>query len=281
MAECMALNPAGEYMFIKADVSLIRIVDEVCEEIKAKEKTVNILLLSAGLPSLDRGETPEHLQVLAALTYYSRIRFITNLLPLLRHASVLRRVVTVAGGSLEGPLDASDFSARHVPLRAIRGHLTTLISLGLEAVAKMAPEVSFIHDYPGTVDTSLASRMPGFVGVVIRAYIYLAGRWICVPIEESGERHLYLATSARYPPVNDRNGSDPTVPLGKGVDVARGTNGGIGSGVYSVGWDGESSSPIVQKLLAGLRDKGMVEEIWGHTESEFNRITEPDEGCIA
>jgi len=32
-------------------VSLIRVVDEVCEEIKAKEKAINILFLSAGLPN--------------------------------------------------------------------------------------------------------------------------------------------------------------------------------------------------------------------------------------
>ena len=53
-AECKALNPDGEYIFIKADVSMIRVVDEVCEGIKAKEKTINILFLSAGLPSMDR-----------------------------------------------------------------------------------------------------------------------------------------------------------------------------------------------------------------------------------
>lgn len=53
-AECKALNPDGEYIFIKADVSLIRVVDEVCEEIKAKEKAINILFLSAGVPYLDR-----------------------------------------------------------------------------------------------------------------------------------------------------------------------------------------------------------------------------------
>lgn len=53
-AECKALNPMGEYIFMKADVSLIRVVDEVCDDIKAKEKTINILFLSAGLPSLDR-----------------------------------------------------------------------------------------------------------------------------------------------------------------------------------------------------------------------------------
>ena len=44
----------GEYIFIQADVSLIRNVDEVCEVIKKKEKVVNILFLSAGTPSLDR-----------------------------------------------------------------------------------------------------------------------------------------------------------------------------------------------------------------------------------
>jgi NADP-dependent 3-hydroxy acid dehydrogenase YdfG len=54
VAECNALNPAGEYIFIKADVSLIRVVDKVCKDIKAKEKVLNILFLSAGVPSMDR-----------------------------------------------------------------------------------------------------------------------------------------------------------------------------------------------------------------------------------
>jgi NADP-dependent 3-hydroxy acid dehydrogenase YdfG len=54
LAECKALNPAGEYIFMRADVSLIRVVDEVCKEIKAKEKILNILFLSAGVPSIDR-----------------------------------------------------------------------------------------------------------------------------------------------------------------------------------------------------------------------------------
>lgn len=53
-AECKALNPAGEYIFMKADVSLVHVVDEVCKEIKAKEKLVNILFLSPGVPSMDR-----------------------------------------------------------------------------------------------------------------------------------------------------------------------------------------------------------------------------------
>ncbi|RDW71426.1 hypothetical protein BP6252_07989 [Coleophoma cylindrospora] len=273
-AECRLLNPEGVYIFIQADVSLIRVVDELCEEIKAKETHLNILFLSAGLPILDRRETPEHLHLLASLNYYSRLRFITNLLPLLQRASALRRVVTVAGGGLEGPLDPSDFPALHVPLRAIRGHLTTLITLGLEAVATKAPEVSFVHDYPGTVKTPLMSRTEGFLGVFLRALVYLLGRWMCVPLEESGDRHLYLATSARYPPRKGESSRDFAVPLGSGVEVARGTTGEAASGVYSVGWDCEGPSPAAEKLLAGLREAGMVDEIWRHTEKEFKRITE-------
>ena len=47
-AECRALNSEGEYIFIKADVSLIRTVDDVCRSIKSKEKSVNLLFLSQG-----------------------------------------------------------------------------------------------------------------------------------------------------------------------------------------------------------------------------------------
>ncbi|KAM3084827.1 hypothetical protein ACMFMG_003276 [Clarireedia jacksonii] len=54
ITECKALNPEGEYIFRKADVSLIRVVDKVCEEIKAKEKFLNILFLSPGVMSMDR-----------------------------------------------------------------------------------------------------------------------------------------------------------------------------------------------------------------------------------
>ena len=54
ITECIALNPEGEFVFINADVSLMRVVDAVCEDIKAKEKAINILFLSAGVAVFDR-----------------------------------------------------------------------------------------------------------------------------------------------------------------------------------------------------------------------------------
>ena len=126
-----------------------------------------------------------------------------------------------------------------------------------------------MHDFPGAVNTSLFDRMEGILGVLMRAFIYIVGYWICVPIEECGERQLYLAPSARFQPSK----------VGSVVrsEFARGTTGEIGSGVYSVEWDGTSASPAVQNLLAGYRDKGMVEEIRRHTEGEFDRITKQNQ----
>ena len=47
-AECKALNSDGEYIFVKADTSLIRNVDDICRDIEANEKSVNLLFLSTG-----------------------------------------------------------------------------------------------------------------------------------------------------------------------------------------------------------------------------------------
>jgi NADP-dependent 3-hydroxy acid dehydrogenase YdfG len=58
--ECKEINPAGEFRFIKADVSLIRIIDAVCERIKEKEKSINILFLSSGVITFDRSSVSFH-----------------------------------------------------------------------------------------------------------------------------------------------------------------------------------------------------------------------------
>jgi hypothetical protein len=54
IAECKTLNPEGTYIFKKVDLSLIRNVDAVSEEIKEEigglGKGLNILVLSAGGP---------------------------------------------------------------------------------------------------------------------------------------------------------------------------------------------------------------------------------------
>lgn len=47
-AECTKISQGGSFTFIKADTSLIRNVDQICKDIKAKESSINLLFLSTG-----------------------------------------------------------------------------------------------------------------------------------------------------------------------------------------------------------------------------------------
>ena len=46
--ECVKLNPDGVFTFISKDTSLLKNVDALCQEIKAKETQINLLFLSIG-----------------------------------------------------------------------------------------------------------------------------------------------------------------------------------------------------------------------------------------
>jgi len=192
--------------------------------------------------------------------------------PLLQNATALRRVVTVFAGGKEGPIDTSDFQGWKVPMLSARGHVSSLITFSLEALAKKAPGVAFIHNFPGPVKSGIGRGANDIVMSVMKAIFWVIGPLVNMPVTESGERHLFLATSARYPA--GKNGDAASgVPLADGVAVARGTGGTNGSGVYSVDQYGDSAGPKVKELLAKLRKEGVVEKVWKHTEGEFKRIT--------
>lgn len=270
-AECKALNAEGEYIFIKGDTSLIRNVDDICRDIKSKEKSVNLLFLSMGTLITDV-ETPEGLHYATALVVYSRARFIVNLLPLLQKATDLRRVVSVFTATKEGPVDMTNFQARKVSLMSQRGHASSLVTLSLEALAKKAPDVSFIHNFPGAVKSGITRGTTGAMMFLFKAVSKVLGSLFYIPTVEAGERHVFLATSARYPAGTSGDAASG-VPLADGVATARGTSSKIGSGVYSIDSQGESAESKVEVLLAQFREQGMVEKVWNNIEDEFKRIT--------
>ncbi|KAF5694558.1 hypothetical protein FGLOB1_14186 [Fusarium globosum] len=260
--ELKELNPEGEYVFIKKDMSLLKNVDEVCRDIKSKETVLNVLFLN----------TEEGLPLVTGLTIYSRNRLTVNLLPLLKKSPSLRRVISVMAGTHEGKLFSDDIAARNIPFTSIhnsRGHMCSALTLSLEALARQAPEVSFIHNFPGSVDTSLIRSGDGFMMQVMKYWfkVSMTVRRQWLPKEECGERHAWLCLTGRYP---DKEGSENGIKEG---EVAVGTDGNKGSGVYSVDWDGESASVEVVKLLDGFKEEGLVEKVWKDQEKEFIRIT--------
>lgn len=149
------------------------------------------------------------------------------------------------------------------------------MTFALEAVAKTAPSVSFVHAYPGFVKTKIGYDVKGTMFTILRGVydvIYpVIGPFMATLVSEAGERQLFFATSARFPGADGTNAAG--VPCPKGVAVAKGTSGNTGSGVYSVTNDGESAPAKVEQLLAKLRKEGLDKTVWTELESEFVRIT--------
>ncbi|KAF5986090.1 hypothetical protein FCOIX_1717 [Fusarium coicis] len=217
-------------------------------------------------------DTEEGLPLVTGLTIYSRNRVAINLLPLLKKAQSLRRVISVMAGTHEGKLFSNDIAARNIPFTSIhnsRGHLCSALTLSLEALARQAPEVSFIHNFPGSVDTNLIRSGDGFMMQIMKYWfkVSMTVRRQWLPKEECGERHAWLCLTGRYP--DKESGANGV----KEEEFAIGIDGNKGSGVYSVDWDGESASGEVVKLLDGFREQGLVEKVWKDQEKEFVRIT--------
>lgn len=54
MKECTQLNSGGKFEFIKADISLLKNVDEVCNQLKSKETKLNLLFQTQGTMAFDK-----------------------------------------------------------------------------------------------------------------------------------------------------------------------------------------------------------------------------------
>lgn len=52
--ECTQLNNGGKFEFIKADISLLKNVDEVCKQLKERETRINILFETQGTMAFDK-----------------------------------------------------------------------------------------------------------------------------------------------------------------------------------------------------------------------------------
>lgn len=180
----------------------------------------------------------------------------------------MRRVVSVYGATFEGQISTADFPGWNLGLMANQGHTASITTLALEAHHQAAPEVSFVHNFPGAVESGIARGSIGALMRFLKTVFAVLGSLVHVPLEEAGDRHVFLGTSARFAAGLD----DVTagVPLVDGLALARGTDGQTGSGVYSIDANGESASSKVERLLAQLRSQDMVEQVREHIESDIS-----------
>ncbi|RAL08494.1 NAD(P)-binding protein [Aspergillus homomorphus CBS 101889] len=268
LEELRAANPDGKFHFIQADVSLLRNVDTACEQIKEKEKSIDLLFLSTGHLTMFKNETEEGLDNNHVLRYYGRMRFIHNLLPLLENARGPARVVSVLAAGQEGQVDANnlDLTKSWSFLKAAT-YASTLNSLALEHLAATHPSISFAHVFPGIVRTPL---MGSTFGHLAGSVLNVLSRPLSMAPEESGQRNLFIATSAAYPAARPRDPSYVGTPLGEGLRTAVASTGKVGGGSYILNYDGSNTAK--EKLMAGYREQGFPAKVWEHTLETFRRI---------
>lgn len=156
-------------------------------------------------------------------------------------------------------------------------HVAIMTDLFFESLAERHPTVSFLHVYPGNVIT------PEFDRAEFPPLLKLFVRYVGIPLirpftmgyGEVGERMVFHARSARYPPKAAGAGGGAgdleaaLLKLPEGLEVIAGMDGEVGSGAYCVSATGDRINNT--KKLKALREH--VSLVWEHTMQVFAEAT--------
>lgn len=130
-------------------------------------------------------------------------------------------------------------------------------SFAAEELAKANPKTSFIHSSPGIVKTQIAAGLGPVLHIALNALMAVIKLWT-ISLQESGETHVFQATSNIYPPSS----------IAKEAAVV-GSNGVKGGG-YLLGSDGAPNGAMA--ILEKHRSEGVGDQIWKHTLDVFEKV---------
>ncbi|KAF7935918.1 uncharacterized protein EAE98_002138 [Botrytis deweyae] len=292
IAKCRKLCPHGDFRFVQArDLSLLKDVDRVCREIRGvlderqKEKRekawIDLLVMTQGVLTLSRNETTatkEGLDSTYSLMYYSRMRFITQLLPLLLCSPLPSRVISILNPKLHSKLIPEDLSLRkHSILRYASSHVCWMTTFFMEKIAEANPgRISLMHVYPGVVMTDMLEKggVPRWLKWLWRFGVGPVMRFWETKGEVCGERILWLM-SERWRPRDaggDLEQSQEREDDLRGVELVKAVDGTPGGGMYNVGSVGERYP--TPKMYKKYKEDGVAEVVWKHTMDAFKVIEE-------
>ena len=210
------------------------------------------------------------------------MRFISNLLPLLRTATTtaphLSRTLSVLGPGHEGKINLDDLDLKNTfSGTRCASHTIVMNDLMVGEFAARETGTSFLHSAPGIVVTGVARELPFWARAVIKVMTPVM-HLVSVSHEETGQRQLFHVTSGVYPPAKptDEAPLATGIPLAGGSTVASGYDGKIGSGGYLVDWNGEITGNT--QILSDYRQKGVAKTVWEHTMDTFKKVEEIDRG---
>ncbi|KAH6691171.1 hypothetical protein DL95DRAFT_445879 [Leptodontidium sp. 2 PMI_412] len=283
ITDCNVIAPGKEVelIFVKAeDLSLLKDVGRVCEEIMRMEREKEDSESGSEKARIDwlcmsqsnsvqsfKGKkiSSEGLDTQFSLHYYSRIRLITLLLPLLL-SSLLptgARITSIYAAGMESSLYPTDISLRtHYSFTNVRSHVVYMTTLFFETLTQKYPgKLAATHVYPGLVVT------PGFYlegyPVWFRVLRGVVGGFVGWAVgmgrEEAGDRMVWTL------------GGEGFLPRGvEGRGMVMGTDGVRGGGAYAVGRLGEVCQ--TGKVYVKIRKGDLKERVWEHTMRAFEVI---------
>ncbi|KAI1173280.1 hypothetical protein F4777DRAFT_581068 [Nemania sp. FL0916] len=244
-----SLNPECTIVYIETDVSLISGIDHASEQIKKAEKKVDYLYTSmGGLPLAGAQYTAEGLETSFAISYYSRLRLLFNLLPLLRQ-SPRPRVLSVLNGGGETKITEQDIGLeKSWTLRSLINHTTLFTSLAFDHIAA-ENQLTLIHNHPGLVESDNIRRIRPPSDMPLRTRVWLRVAKFLISIiryftgmspRHAGERQTYHLTSEAY---------------------------GVGS--YRVSKVGEIVAD--NDALAAYKQDGWMDKVWAFTMATWEK----------
>ena len=197
-----------------------------------------------------------------SLMYYSRMRVISNLQPLLRKASPTATVVSVFAAGMEDKLldDLSLRNPKEYDYNQARSHIVYMHTAFLEKIAEQNQgKISLLHVFPGLVVGPGFNNpdLPGWFRFFWHwIFVPIFSRWAAVPADETGNRMLSLASS-RYPPIGKRNEGTVATTDEKG-------------GSYSLTWNGDNNYNT--KAYESMDKAEFRQKVWKHTNEAFEQI---------
>ncbi|RLN05970.1 hypothetical protein BBO99_00007704 [Phytophthora kernoviae] len=167
-------NPSVEIAFERLDVSLLHEVRKFTT--RHKDSEFDWIIITAGILSLNgRTETREGLDVKMSTHYYGRFMLVHDLLEGLDRLGV--RVLNVLGAGRGGAPHLDDLDLKKEYSIKYCADATTLYSdLMAQSLSEHAPNASFMHVYPGFVNTGLFNRFSWYVRLPSMVFAAVAAR---------------------------------------------------------------------------------------------------------
>eukprot|EP01117_Protostelium_nocturnum_P014803 TRINITY_DN5667_c0_g2_i1.p1 TRINITY_DN5667_c0_g2~~TRINITY_DN5667_c0_g2_i1.p1 ORF type:complete len:325 (+),score=96.46 TRINITY_DN5667_c0_g2_i1:151-1125(+) len=204
------------FTFNRVDVGSMAEVRKWAESARREFEKVNYLVMSPGIFTMNgRDETSEGIDKKMAVHYYSRFLIINEILPLLQKAKSdgeEARVLSVfSAGKTDLDIDLDDLDLKkNYTLSRAAGIPITYNDFMVEEYANRNPGISFVHSFPGGVDTGLMRDQPWWLMKIAKLALMLMG----MSAETCAEHQIYGLTHEQFKDGSNRMHSDSS-PLSK------------------------------------------------------------------